>query len=584
MAGVSKTRAALLKEIRRLRRRLAEPRQIMQALREGQVDAVVVSEPEGEHVYHLQRIEEALRSAEELNRCIVESSQDCIQILDPAGNLLSMNAHGQHILEIANIGLHLGKPWIDLWDGADRGEAQAALDVAREGGVGRFRSNRRTAAGSTTWWDMLVSPVPTPEGRAERLVVISRDITLFRESELTQQRQADALKQLVEELAAANEEQRVQNDEVLKFQGQLVQERCRFEELFDLAPDAYVLTDSRGIIREVNRAAGELLRIDAGRLPGQALFAYFRESDRATLLTEVGTISPSGPPSVWEVPLALPGPEVWVGLRISRTVGHPGTNESLRWVMRDITAARFAEEEKAEQSAQLERKARELARSNAELEQFASIISHDLRSPLLSINGCVELLAEQAGSRLTREDRDLIGMVRTSVKTMADLIKGLLDYARVDASGISIGPCDCDRLLQRVRNGLDKLIGEAAAELIGGGLPMVLADEKLLMHVFQNLVENAIKYRGAAPPHVEVTARRDECEWVFSVSDNGTGIEPQHFARIFQMFKRLPGEHAVEGSGIGLATAKKVVELHGGRIWVESKPGVGSTFYFSIPE
>jgi PAS domain S-box-containing protein len=246
-------------------------------------------------------------------------------------------------------------------------------------------------------------------------------------------------------------------------------------------------------------------------------------------------------------------------------------------VVQDVT-------ELVEADRTLRDRTRELARSNAELEQFASVVSHDLRSPLLSINGCVELLVDQAGDRLDTDDMELLNLVRNSVRHMGELIKSLLGVARLGAGGFNIQDCDAEAAFEEAVQNIAALVQESGAKVTHDRLPVVQADRKLLGQVFQNLVENAIKYRGPDAPEVHVSVQQMPEEWLFSIRDNGIGIDSKHFEKIFRIFQRLHrDESATDSNGVGLSVAKKVVERHGGRIWLESEPGKGSTFYFSLP-
>jgi light-regulated signal transduction histidine kinase (bacteriophytochrome) len=233
---------------------------------------------------------------------------------------------------------------------------------------------------------------------------------------------------------------------------------------------------------------------------------------------------------------------------------------------------------------QLAEQARELARSNAELEQFASVVSHDLRGPMTSLSGCSQLLLELYGHTLDEEGRELLGAVRDSVHDMARLIDSLLRYSRVGRGQLKRTPCDLNAVLAGVLRDDRAVVRTAGAEVTQDPLPVVMAEPALLAQLLQNLVENAIKYRGEAPPRVHVSARETPGEWVISIADNGIGIDPKHFERIFQVFQRLhTDESKYPGLGLGLATCKKIVQRHGGRIWLESEPGRGSTFYFALP-
>lgn len=253
-----------------------------------------------------------------------------------------------------------------------------------------------------------------------------------------------------------------------------------------------------------------------------------------------------------------------------------GNVTGINVVAQEITERKQMEEE-------LRRLNSELARSNAELEQFAAIVSHDLRSPLTSLDGSIQLLCESMAD-FSDDQRELLGYARDGTRQMSALISSLLDYSRLGKGGLKGAPCDCQAIVSDVVRRLKKVIESTRARITFDALPTVPGDCVLLAQLFQNLIENAIKYRGDAPPEISVCATPCGDEWRFAVRDNGLGIEPRHFERVFQIFQRLHADGAQYGGlGVGLATCKKITEKHGGRIWLESQPGRGSTFFFSIP-
>jgi len=240
------------------------------------------------------------------------------------------------------------------------------------------------------------------------------------------------------------------------------------------------------------------------------------------------------------------------------------------------------ERRRAEQM--LARYAEELERSNAELEQFAYVASHDLQEPLRMVASFTQLLGRRYRGKLDQDADEFIGFAVDGANRMQHLINDLLAYSRVGTRGKPLVPTDCNAVFKQARDNLAKAVEETSTVIYQNPLPVVLGDEVQLLQVFQNLIANAIKFRGPESPQIQVTADRQGPDWVFAIRDNGIGIAPEHQERIFSIFQRLHQRSEYPGTGIGLAICKKVVERHGGRIWVESLPGKGSTFYFNIPE
>ncbi len=228
----------------------------------------------------------------------------------------------------------------------------------------------------------------------------------------------------------------------------------------------------------------------------------------------------------------------------------------------------------------------ELRRSNEELERFAYVASHDLQEPLRMVERYVQLLAKRYKGNLDADADEFINYAVQGAVRMQRLVEDLLAYSRVGTHGVPV-PTEAGTALDNALVGLKLAIAEASATVTHDALPTVRADPGQLEHLFANLIGNALKFRGADAPRVHVAARRDGDRWVFSVKDNGIGIDPRYFDRIFVLFERLHGREQYPGTGIGLAICKKIVEGHGGRIWVESQPeggaGGGATFFFTLP-
>ena len=225
----------------------------------------------------------------------------------------------------------------------------------------------------------------------------------------------------------------------------------------------------------------------------------------------------------------------------------------------------------------------ELKRSNQELLQFASVAAHDLQSPLISMGSALQLLRRRLKGTLDPEADGFITHTQEMAADMKELIRNLLDYSRIDRHGTKFEPIDCDAILKKTVENLKVDIEDCGAEITHDPLPEVLGNSTLMVQLFQNIIANAIKFRGDQPPRVHIAVEQRERDYLFSFRDSGIGFDNKYAGRIFEVFQRLHEKGDYPGAGIGLATCKKIVVTHGGRIWVESEPGEGSTFFFTIP-
>ncbi|MBI4783081.1 MAG: PAS domain-containing protein [Oscillatoriophycideae cyanobacterium NC_groundwater_1537_Pr4_S-0.65um_50_18] len=265
---------------------------------------------------------------------------------------------------------------------------------------------------------------------------------------------------------------------------------------------------------------------------------------------------------------------MWNGLRLVRDA-EANVSEIVGYFV-DITDRKQAEQA-------LQQLTIDLQRSNQELEQFAYVASHDLQEPLRAITSYTQLLAKRYQGQLDEKADKYIYYVVDGAARMQQLIQDLLAYSRVGRYELKLQPTDCNVILKQVRNDLQVAIAESNAVITVDALPTIPADTAQVTQLFQNLIGNALKYHGQAAPIIRISASQQGKDWIFSIQDNGIGIEPQYAERIFEIFQRLHTRREYDGTGLGLAICKKIVERHHGRIWVESTLGQGATFYFTLP-
>jgi PAS domain S-box-containing protein len=369
---------------------------------------------------------------------------------------------------------------------------------------------------------------------------------------------------------------------------------ARLQAILDAAVDAIITIDEQGTIESLNPAAERLFGYSAAELVGRNVSrlmpAPFDEQHGQYLRNYLQT----GVSKVIGI-----GREV-VGLRSNGTTfpaqiavseARLGPRRMFTGIVRDITETKKtlqqlsdSNQELAKRTRQIEQFNLDLCRSNDELKQFAYVASHDLQEPLRKIVAFCQMLKDEYDSKLDDEARRYIQHAVDGALRMKTLVSDLLTYSRVETQGKPLVPTAANDACDEAIENLSVTIEESGADVTRSDLPVVTADRVQLARLFQNLIGNAIKYRGQNPPRIQIRANELDQQWLFKVRDNGIGIDPRFHQRIFVIFQRLHTRDQHRGTGIGLAVCKRIVERAGGRIWVESTPGEGSEFCFTLPK
>jgi PAS domain S-box-containing protein len=473
---------------------------------------------------------------------VVESSQDAIIGKSLGGTIQSWNRgaeklYGYTAAEVAGQSVSLLSP------PERQDEIATWLEQIRQGGsVEHQEAVRLHEDGRRIAVSVSISPVKDAQGRLIGASTIARDIT--------ERKRAEA--------AVAESERRFR---------QLFERSASALAVYDVAYDAQGNgSDFRYV--DINPTFERVTRRVRSEVVGRSALEVTPEikSDWFKLF---GHVARTGEPVTFERYVQH------LGMYFAGVAYSPGPNQ-VAVSFTDVTARKRAEET-------LAIKAEELARSNSDLAQFAYVASHDLKEPLRAVSGCVGLLKRHYEGKLDERASEFMAHIVDGAARMETLIDGLLAFSRVGTQGGELQPVECAKALGTALQNLAASIEESGALVTHDTLPAANGDLPQLVSLFQNLIGNALKFRQKAPPRIHVSAERNGRQWRFSVRDNGFGIAPQYFERIFGVFQRLHTRREYPGTGIGLAICKKIVERHGGRIWLESLPGEGATFYFSLP-
>ncbi len=385
---------------------------------------------------------------------------------------------------------------------------------------------------------------------------------------------AKSVARFIKELNIRKAELESQNKKLLIAQKELKNSQKRYCDLFNFAPVGYFTFDKNGVVIEANLTGCNLLQVEREELIGKPFDSFVEKESFKDFKRLLGLATIPGK-KTHELRLVKKDGTIFEAqfesIGASETIGD---RTICRTALTDITKRKYAEEK-------LKDYAEELKRSNRDLEQFAYIATHDLGEPLRAIKGFTELLC-----KITKGDPKATEYCKLAIegaKRMEDMLAGLLHYSRVQTHGKAFSEISAEPALNAAVENLKQTIAESAAIITNDPLPVIKADGVQLTQLFQNLISNAIKFRGDSRPKIHISCRQEEKCHLFSVKDNGIGIDPQFKERIFFVFQRLHTTEKCPGYGIGLSICKRIVERHGGHIWVESQTGQGSTFYFTIP-
>jgi PAS domain S-box-containing protein len=494
--------------------------------------------------------EEALRIERERFRAVVDSANEGILVYDKDLRVVDSNAAAERIIGLTREEM-IGKPGFTSLlpcvnaDGTPMGPADRPTRRTLDTGqplAGMLIGIRRNEV-ETTWLSVNTGFLRNPDGSSSGIVSTVSDIT-------AQRTQEAALKDSEE----------------------------RFRHTVEYAEDGIANVSLDGRFLLVNRRLCEMLGRAEEELVGLSVKDISHSDDRDITDQQRNLLRTGEKRSVHfeKRYLRRDGTPFWVSLTIGLVRDQRGEPLYEIAVFNDITERKDAEEA-------LKEAHEELKRSNAELEQFAYVASHDLQEPLRMVSSYTQLLQRRYKEKFDGDANEFMGYIVDGAARMKQLIEDLLAYSRVGTRGKDFRPVEVEGALRRAVANLRAAISESGASVSNDPLPVVEADDVQLAQLFQNLIGNALKFRSSSVPRIHVSVTSTDLEYQFAVADNGIGIEPQYFERIFMVFQRLHNKGEYPGTGIGLAICKKVVERHGGRIWVDSKLGEGTTFHFTLP-
>jgi len=531
-----------------------------------------------------KRAEEALRVSEEKYRLVADFTYDWEDWLDPSGKYIYVSPSCEWITGYHRDDFLDPDLLIKITHPDDRELVREHFREVLSGGVEIQHMDFRiiTLSGQMRWISHYCQPVYGKDGSFLGRRSSNRDITERKKAEQNLQQLTDELKRYNVELQRVNDKLKAEIQIRERMQKALELSEERYKRMVGaVTAYTYSVQFSRGHAIYTEHSTGCLpitgYSPDEFKSDPNLWHSMIYPDDKIMVENIIKEIlAGHKAPTIEHRIIRRDGTVIWI--RNTMVPYYNGDGALIRYdgLIEDISDRKQAEEE-------LKRMSDELARSNADLQQFASIASHDLQEPLHVIAGFVKLLEKRYKDKLDTKAQEIIGFTIEGVKKMQQLIKDLLEYSKAGTKDLTFKPTDCSFVVDESISNLRAAIEENGALCTHDELPTLIVDASQMSRLFQNLIGNAVKFHGEQPVRVHVSAERKRDEWVFSVQDNGIGINPQHIERIFDVFQRLHTREEYEGTGIGLAICKKIVERHDGRIWVKSEPGRGSIFYFTIP-
>jgi PAS domain S-box-containing protein len=522
-----------------------------------------------------KQAEAALIHSEQKFRAIFDSMFQFIGVLTPDGIVLEGNRAALDAIGVERADV-IGKPfWATQWwthSPQLQTQVQAAVAQAARGELVRFESEHIWADGTAAFVDFSLKPVIDDTGQVVMLLPEGRDIT-------DRKRKEDILRNIALGVSAKTGEAFF--EALVEYLTKALRVEYAFiSELLPPTQDRVSTIAGYGNGTKIDRFEYALLDTPCQYTIDRQFYVCAEQLQQQFpsfgLLSEISAQSYMGV-LLWNSagqPFGL----------ICVLSCQPFSETQLMTEILNIFAARAAAEiERQRSEIELQQQKQDLARSNDELQQFAYVASHDLQEPLRMITSYLDLLERRYKGQLDAKADMFIGYAVDGASRMQILINDLLNYSRVGRQDRNFEAVDCEQILQQVLADLQMTIATNNAAIVHAPLPIVHGNSSQITQLFQNLITNAIKFRRQEPPQIEIAVRSTAGQWLFSVRDNGIGIENEYLERIFIIFQRLHGKTDYPGTGIGLAVCKKIVERHGGNLWVESQPDRGSTFYFTLP-